>query len=134
MTPELWRALDQSERRNWLLSVAGKRSNRWIAHQIGCKPRHVPQRCHRHGICPTRSQGMITASQAALILGMTPQGVARLCRLGKLRARRNRQRKRWDYPIRRQSTPWWQIRLEDIATYAGLSLSQVVGHLAEEKT
>lgn len=49
--------------------------------------------------------------QAARVLGMRPSSVARLCRQGKLPARRNPQRRRWDYPRRRCSTPMWLIRL-----------------------
>ena len=131
MTPEAWRTLSKRERRNWLLTWAGRRSNRWIAQRIGCTPRQVYNRCNHYGIAPTQSQGCVTASQAARVLGMTPQGVARLCRTGKLRAHRNYQRRRWDYPIRRPSTPCWQIRIEELARYAGLSYRDAVLLLAD---
>lgn len=131
MTPEAWRQSTPRERRDFLVTWCGKRSNVWIARRIGTMPSRVYYRTNHYRVAPTRCQGTVTASQAAIVLGMTPQGAARLCRLGKLPARKNPQRRHYDYPIKRPLRAWWLIRLEDVAQYAGLPLSEAIRQLAD---
>lgn len=123
---------DTAQRQDWLKQWAGKRSNRWIARHIGCTPSQVWFRCNHYRVAPTLVQGCVTASQAARVLGVKPQAVSKRCRKGTLPAHKNPQRRRWDRPIRRPSTPAWQIRIDDLVRVSGLSVREVVLRLAGE--
>lgn len=58
-----------------------------LARRLGRSPRAVRKRFRRLNLAPTRDE-WLTSTQAAAVMGCTPQWVTHLARQGRIRARR----------------------------------------------